>query len=332
MTGFNEADVLPSTVGALLREGVDVHYIDNWSTDATARAVSEMQRGLELRRSRLEARRRRSRAPSKAAPLLAKLTYERFPADGPTGSYDWGNILRRKEALSEELADADWVIHCDPDEIRESPWGPSVPLRRAVYIAQVLGFNQINFNNLVVFRPVVGQTWPHTTANAAKAKGAGLKESFVHYDKKGLEYDRNRQIKGWRRKFPRGALRGEAVSVDLASSGGHEAKFRSPAWLSGRVMPWSFVLRHYPIRSQAHGVRKVFTERKNRWNATERKAAWHAQYDDVTNASHSFVVDSSTLAHAPRGILPPAIYAQDVPCMEDFFKQQEGEKAGGTPR
>ena len=85
-------------------------------------------------------------------------------------------------------------------------------------------------------------------------------------------------------------LVGDRVAVDLASSGGHEATYRSPAWLKGKVMPWSFVLRHYPIRSQAHGVRKVFTERKNRWNATERKAAWHAQYDDVTNASHSFVV------------------------------------------
>ena len=317
--------MLPSTIGALLRGGVDVHYIDNWSTDSTARDVAALQHALARQRTRVD----RGGASAAAGGIEPTLTYERFPASGPTGTYDWGNLLRRKEALGARLAWADWVIHCDPDEIRESPWGPGVPLRTAVYVAQALGYNQLNFNNLVVFRPVVGQVWPPATAAAAPGAtgragrrggdgggGGGLKESFVHYDREGLEIDRVRQIKGWRRKFPAGSLRaGDRVAVDLASSGGHEATYRSPAWLKGKVMPWSFVLRHYPIRSQAHGVRKVFAERKARWNATERKAAWHAQYDDVANATHSFLADAKTLRHAPHGVLPPEMYAQDVPCL-----------------
>ena len=61
----------------------------------------------------------------------------------------------------------------------------------------------------------------------------------------------------------------------------------------------------------------MFAERKGRWNAAERKADWHVQYDDVTNAStHSFVLDPATLSRAPGGVLPPGVYAPTLPCVE----------------
>ena len=64
--------------------------------------------------------------------------------------------------------------------------------------------------------------------------------------------------------------------VDLASSGGHEARFDGR-----RVFPIRFVLRHYPIRGQVHGVRKVISERRARFNLRERERGWHVQYDGI---------------------------------------------------
>jgi hypothetical protein len=47
------------------------------------------------------------------------------------------------------------------------------------------------------------------------------------------------------------------------------------------VYPYKFLLKHYPIRSHAHGERKVLRERIARWNQTERALGWHQQYDDM---------------------------------------------------
>ena len=41
------------------------------------------------------------------------------------------------------------------------------------------------------------------------------------------------------------------------------------------------MLRHYPIRSQEHGERKVLRDRQPRWNAVERERGWHTQYDQI---------------------------------------------------
>jgi hypothetical protein len=77
--------------------------------------------------------------------------------------------------------------------------------------------------------------------------------------------------------------------VDLASSGGHEAKF-----VGRRVFPLRFISRHYPIRSQAHGERKVFEERQHRYLPSERAHGWHVQYDSAKPGG-SFIAEPSTL-------------------------------------
>ncbi len=79
-------------------------------------------------------------------------------------------------------------------------------------------------------------------------------------------------------------------SLDLASSGGHDARFTGR-----RVFPLRFVLRHYPIRGQAHGDRKVFGERRNRFLDRERNRGWHVQYDQMQEGV-SFLRDPATLA------------------------------------
>jgi hypothetical protein len=54
------------------------------------------------------------------------------------------------------------------------------------------------------------------------------------------------------------------------------------------VFPYNFLLKHYPIRSQAHGEQKVLRERKPRWDAGERRRGWHFQYDHI-RAGHRFI-------------------------------------------
>jgi hypothetical protein len=48
------------------------------------------------------------------------------------------------------------------------------------------------------------------------------------------------------------------------------------------VFPVKFILRHYPIRSQSHGEKKILAERRARFDKDELKAGWHAQYDDTS--------------------------------------------------
>jgi hypothetical protein len=57
---------------------------------------------------------------------------------------------------------------------------------------------------------------------------------------------------------------------------GHDARF-----YGRRVYPFKFLLKHYPIRSHAHGRRKVVHERRARRNHAERALGWHQQNEHV---------------------------------------------------
>jgi glycosyltransferase involved in cell wall biosynthesis len=92
MCVFNEADILPFTLRHLIDQGVDVHVIDNWSTDGSD--------GIAQR-----------------FPLAG---FERFPAEGDCGMYRWRALLHRVEALA-SASGASWCVHHDADEIRRSP-------------------------------------------------------------------------------------------------------------------------------------------------------------------------------------------------------------------
>eukprot|EP00937_MAST-01D_sp_MAST-1D-sp2_P007851 g7851.t1 len=306
MAGFNEGDVMRSSIWHLLTQGCSVHYIDNWSTDNSMRMLRRLQRDLQ-----------RAQARHGDGPLRGlTLTTERFPVTADTGTYDWARILRRKAQLaggtgtgSTEVASAmaaDWFVHVDPDEIRESPWGPDVSLRRALFVAQVLGYNLVNFNKLVVFHPVQG-------APPFPADGSGdLGRAFEYWDTT-YNYNDGAQVKAWR-SYPRGSV--DTNLVDLSISGGHRASFASRL-IAPRVFPWSFVLRHYPIRSQAHGLRKVLKERRARWNADEvRKRKWHVQYRAVSGPNASFVKQRDGLRFAARGALPASVYEDELPCVD----------------
>jgi len=181
------------------------------------------------------------------------ISVEMYP-QSPIAVYNWTGILQRKEEIASRIQ-AHWYIHTDADEVRESPW-PGVNLRDALYFVDCLGFNKLDFT-LVTFSPI--------------DNGFMEGQDPVHYFKWARLFDASvnaPQRKAWK----------QSHSLDLVSSGGHDAKINNE-----RTFPINFLLRHYPIRSQIQGHRKIFLERKARWSKEERERGWHTHYDHFNN-------------------------------------------------
>lgn len=242
VAAYNEADIIEHVIRDLVDQGVHVHFLDDGSTDGTTAVVERfLGRGV--------------------------IGIERLAGtvqDGEPAGFDWERILLRKTELATEL-DADWFIHHDADEFRESPWR-HLSLHDAIRRVDALGFNAIDFAGLD-FRPV----------QDGFPAGADVREALTFYSDP-APYDRI-QIRCWKK----------AGDLDLVSSAGHEARFHGR-----KVFPLRFILRHYPIRGQAHGERKVFKERRQRFLDRERARGWHVQYDAVREGG-SFICHPSTL-------------------------------------
>jgi hypothetical protein len=189
---------------------------------------------------------------------------EQFPHSGSDGLFRWQEILERKLAIAREI-EPDWVIHHDADEIRYSPW-PGSSLRDAIEIVDQYRFNTIDFR-LLNFPPV----------DDGFETGADPKEYFTRFGN-GAERDRV-QVKCWK-------WEPDATFVD----GGHDVQLRNK-----NVFPLPFVLCHYPIRGQTHGLRKIFEERKRRFVENERAVGWHVQYEEVESRDHPFLHNPATL-------------------------------------
>ncbi|MFG1426299.1 methyltransferase domain-containing protein [Roseixanthobacter glucoisosaccharinicivorans] len=185
---------------------------------------------------------------------------ERFPQDGPAKHYEWRRILQRKAQIAHGFAGR-WILHTDADELRRSPF-PGLDLATALHVAAQAGANRVA-SNLIHFRPI----------DARPFRPGTLKSAFSHFEF-GTRPGHFKQVKAW--------LQGPEL-VDLASSGGHVASF------PGAVdFPYRFLLRHYPIRSAAHGRRKILAERRTRWSPEERALGWHVQYDDFSETAPGF--------------------------------------------
>jgi glycosyltransferase involved in cell wall biosynthesis len=193
---------------------------------------------------------------------------ERFPIAGPvrgsTHRFEYARIMLRKQELAREL-ESDWFIAHDADEFRESPWA-HLSLREGIERVDRAGWNAINF--------AVLNFWP---TNDGFDPLVDIREAFRYYEV-GAPWDLV-QVKCWKK----------ASDVDLVSNAGHDAQFALR-----RVFPLRFILRHYPIRSQAHGMRKVFEERRPGFLEEERQRGWHVQYDDIS-AGHKFLREPATL-------------------------------------
>jgi glycosyltransferase involved in cell wall biosynthesis len=196
---------------------------------------------------------------------------EEFPNRSLTNAiandkYDWTGILRRKEELAREIS-ANWFMHHDADEIREGPW-PGLNLKEAIQWVDSLGYNCVDFR-VYNFPP---------TDDGFK-RGDDPYRYFTYYEDC-PDYDRI-QIKCWK---------SGTSPVSLINSGGHRVQFEDM-----RIFPLKFILRHYPIRGQVHGSKKVFEERKKRFLDAERSRGWHVQYEQFKDESHRFIKNPSDL-------------------------------------
>jgi len=186
--------------------------------------------------------------------------------EGDAGArFYWERILFRKAQIAQHI-DATWFIHHDADEFRESPWF-GVPLREAIAQVDRLGFNAIDAASF--------DFWP---VDDSFGPGVDVRVALPYYSR-ARPFDKL-QVRCWKKT--------DAL-VDLASTGGHDVQF------PGRmVFPQRFILRHYPIRSQSHGDRKVFEQRLSRFLPEELKRGWHLQYAEMSEGT-SFIRDPSTL-------------------------------------
>jgi hypothetical protein len=112
---YNEARFIRNCIEQLIKHGVEVHIIDNESTDATLDIAREYLRhgvvGIETLKRR--------------------------------GVYSWRPILQRKEQLAATL-EADWFMHVDADEIRLPPRAGQ-SLAEALCEVEQQGYNAVNF-------------------------------------------------------------------------------------------------------------------------------------------------------------------------------------------
>ncbi|HON00885.1 MAG TPA: tetratricopeptide repeat protein, partial [Acidobacteriota bacterium] len=280
ISAHNEGDVIYHVIGDLIRQGVSVYLLDHQSTDDTVEIAAKwLGKGL--------------------------LHIEKFPEDAHYAEenrfqYIWRDILKRKSELASQL-EADWFIHADADEFRESPW-PGLTLKEAIQVVDRLGYNAIDFE-LLNFRPVDNSFVP----------SEDVREYLKYYE--GAENYNSRQVKAWKNLH---------VPIDLVTSGGHDVAF------DGRtVFPIRFILRHYPIRSQQHGLLKVFHHRKNRFSAVERAMSWHVQYDQVRDESHDFIRRAEELRiYDPFEVRLKLLGSDPYGMLSKFQKQTE---AGPDP-
>jgi glycosyltransferase involved in cell wall biosynthesis len=188
-------------------------------------------------------------------------TVEKWPQTGPIDIYDWTGILKRIEEVALKHPGR-WIIFNDADEIRRAPTRDnslsgsySATLAEALRGVDHSGFNAISFR-VVTFAPVDDHYASHVSPEAY----------FKHYSLDRVD-NHTAHVKAWIQPVQR---------VDLHTHGGHQVMFPGI-----KVCPVQFLLKHYPIRTQAQGERKLFKERKPRYSHEERAKAWHVQYDRI---------------------------------------------------
>lgn len=235
-----------------------------------------------------------SQAPFEAIPSIR---FERWPAERPT-MYDWTAILRKIEDIALEKGKGRWVILHDADEIRRAPESYKLILADALDKARQQGYNAVKFE-VRTFAPVDNSFKP----------GTNPEDHFRYYRPEHIDKV-TPHIKAW--------FQGDQ-KVDIHSHGGHQAVF------AGRnVCPTPFLLKHYPIRSQAHGEQKVLVDRFPRYNPEERAKQWHVQYlEFVKCARPNFIENPKDLVDDRRTSIItltrfPEIFSKFAESVETF--------------
>jgi SAM-dependent methyltransferase len=118
---FNENDILEQVVRYLRDQGVQVHIVDNWSTDGSYEIAKKLL----------------------TQDVCANVI--RFPA-APSANCEWKGLLRHTAEYGARLQ-SDWIIHYDADEFRCAPW-PSVTLAEGISFVDDLGYTAVDFTVL----------------------------------------------------------------------------------------------------------------------------------------------------------------------------------------
>jgi hypothetical protein len=235
MKSYNEADVIGPSLHRLINNGIKVYLIDNWSTDGTVEIARKfLGNGL--------------------------LSIEQYPPEGRL-YHHWAALLRRTEEVALML-NANWYIHHDIDEFRETPW-PELNLRDGFYHADQCGFNAVDFT-LVNFE----------ITDDSFIAGSDFVEHF-HYWDFGHRPGHFQQIKAWKHTGQR---------VNLVDTGGHHANFPEQ-----RVYAYKFLTRHYTFRTQEQAFRKIFEDRTIHPDAQGKMHGHLDLYRELYNEKQSFL-------------------------------------------
>jgi glycosyltransferase involved in cell wall biosynthesis len=235
----NEALYIARCLEHLYQQGVETCVIDNESTDETLSIVEKfVGRGV------------------------FRIERQAYP-----GYFDLVGQLRLKEKLAAEM-DADWIIRCDADEIREAP-APYKTLREGIEAADKAGYNAVNFDEFV-FLP---------TSDEEAYENTDFVETMCYYYFFEPWYPR--RVNAWKNT---------GRPVDLVSSGGHSVKFKGR-----RIFPVNFIMRHYIALSREHAIRKYGVERI--YSETEiKERRWHVARGSFNPVSLRFP-DRQQLKH-----------------------------------
>lgn len=250
MPAFNEEDIILASIQHLIKQGVEVYVLDNWSTDGT----------FELAQS-----------------CLGKgvLAVEHLPRDGPPPFHKWRDVLLRIEELSAQL-EADWFLLNGADELRRSAW-KAVDLRTGLDIVDREGYSCVDYA-VMEFPPVDNDFQP----------GADPEAHFKFFEWGDRTYH----------FIQRNTWKNTGKPIALADSAGHDVAFEGK-----RVYPYKFLLKHYPVRSQAHGEKKVLRERRPRYDPEEVRKGWNTHYDHI-GADHVFLRPAGELTQYDEDTFP----------------------------
>jgi len=140
MTASNDEDIILSSLNHLISNGIEVYVINYGSNDSTG----------ELARS-----------------LLGKgvIGVEDIHIESSASSSQDERLLNKITEISKMLK-ADWFIHQNANELRESPW-PSASLKDTIYYVDQRGFNCID-HTVLNFYPVGDDFRPGSDFSAYK--------------------------------------------------------------------------------------------------------------------------------------------------------------------
>jgi glycosyltransferase involved in cell wall biosynthesis len=245
---YNEGDIIHHVLKHLIENEISVYLLDHNSTDDTIEVASQwLGKGL--------------------------IHIEKFPQESGfpedlVNKFALRAITQRVEQLHNELG-ADWYMHYDADEFRESPW-PGMNLKEAIQLIDSLGYNAVDFE-VLNFRPTDNSYIPKDDVR-----------KYLRYFEPAEEFDKM-QVKAWK-NF--------GQMIDLSTTGGHMVSF------SGRkIFPVKFITLHFPIRSQEHGLRKILKDRSHRFDKKEKALGWHIQYSTFldNDKQPSFIYEKDKL-------------------------------------